>query len=64
MSEHTSLSAALRRAMFEEIERGAVYNLLRSHAGVLGDAVTQFNNELEFSGIGYLALTANLKYYF
>ena len=64
LSEQTSLSAGLRWARFEDIEHEAVYNLLRSHAGVLADGVTPFNNELEFSGIGYLALTGSLKYYF
>ena len=33
------------------------YNVVRSHAGVLADGVTPFNNELEFSGIGSQALT-------
>ena len=32
--------------------------------GVLADGVTPFNNELGFSGIGYQALTVNLKYHF
>ena len=64
LSEHTSLGVALRWARFDDIDHEAVYNVLRSHAGVLADGVTPFTNELEFSGIGYRALTASLKYYF
>ena len=41
-----------------------MYNVVRSHAGVLADGVTPFNNELEFSGIGSQALTVSLKYHF
>ena len=64
LSEHTSLGVALRWAQFGEVEHEAVYGVVRSHAGVLADGVTPFNNELTFSGIGYQALTVNLKYHF
>ena len=64
LSDRTSLGVALRRVRFDNIEHEAVYDLLRSHAGVLADGVTPFNNEMEFSGIGYQALTVSLKYHF
>ena len=64
LSEHTSLGVALRWARFDDVDHQAVYNVVRSHAGVLADGVTPFNNELEFSGSGYRALTVNLKYRF
>ena len=64
LSERTALGAALRWTRFDEIDHEAVYNVVRSHAGVLADGVTPFNNELEFSGIGSQALTVSLKYHF
>ena len=64
LSKRTSLGVAVRWARFDDVHHEAVYNVLRSHAGVLADGVTPFNNELEFSGIGYQVLTVNLKYHF
>ena len=64
LTERTSVGVALRWARFDDIDHEAVYNIVRSHAGVLADGVTPFNNELEFSGIGYRTLTVNLKYHF
>ena len=64
LSERTALGAALRWTRFDDIDHEAVYNVVRSHAGVLADGVTPFNNELEFSGIGSQALTVSLKYHF
>ena len=64
LSDSTSLGGALRWTRFDEIDHEAVYNVVRSHAGVLADGVTPFNNELELSGIGYQALTVSLKYHF
>ena len=64
LTEHTTVGVALRWARFDDIDHEAVYNIVRSHAGVMADGVTPFNNELEFSGIGYRTLTANLKYHF
>ena len=64
LNAYTSLGVALRWARFDDIDHEAVYDVVRSHAGVLADGVTPFNNELTFSGIGYQALTVNLKYHF
>ena len=64
MTERTSLGVALRWARFDDVDHEAPYNLVRSHAGVLADGVTPFNNELEFSGIGYRTLSIGLKYRF
>ena len=64
LGEHTSVGVALRWARFDDVDHEAVHNLLRSHAGVLADGVTPFNNELAFSGIGHRALTISLKYHF
>ena len=57
LSERTALGAALRWTRFDDIDHEAVYHVVRSHAGVLADGVTPFNNELEFSGIGSQALS-------
>lgn len=64
LSRSLSVGALLRWARFDDIGHEAVYDVLRDHAGVLADGVTPFNNELTFSGIGYQALTVNLKYRF
>ena len=64
LSEGMSLGFTFRWAKFDDIDHEAVYDILRSHAGVLADGVTPFNNELVFSGIGYEALTVSLKYHF
>ncbi len=64
LSGRTSVGVALRWTRFDDIEHEAVHNVLRSHAGVLADGVTPFDNELGFSGIGYQGLTVNLKYHF
>ena len=64
LSEHTSLGVGLRWTRFDDIEHDALYNTVRSHAPVQADGVTPWNNELEFSGIGYQALTVSLKYHF
>jgi len=62
LSERMSVGAAFRWARFGDVKHEAVYDVLRSHAGVLADGVTPFNNALKFSGIGYRALTVSLKY--
>lgn len=64
LSEHTSLGVTLRWARFGDVEHDALHNIVRSHAPVLADGVTPWNNELAFSGIGYRGLTVNLKYHF
>lgn len=64
LSERTSLGFAVRKVRFDDIDHEAVATLVRSHAGVLADGVTPFKQELEFSGIGYEALTVSLKYHF
>ncbi len=64
LSEHTSLGVALRWARFDDVEHEALYDTVRSHAPVLADGVTPWNNELTFSGGGYQGLTVNLKYHF
>ena len=64
LGERTTVGFAIRWARFGDIDHEAVYDVVRSHAGVLADGVTPFNNELEFSGIGYRALTVSLKYHF
>ncbi len=64
LSESMTLGFTVRRAEFDDIGHEAVYDLVRSHAGVLADGVTPFNLEYDFSGIGYQALTISLKYHF
>ena len=60
---HSVLKDAFGK-LFVSVCRLTLYNVVRSHAGVLADGVTPFNNELEFSGIGSQALTVSLKYHF
>lgn len=64
LSERMTVGFTVRRAEFDDVGHEAVYDIVRSHAGVLADGVTPFNNEMEFSGIGYQALTISLKYHF
>ena len=64
LSERMTLGFTVRRAEFDDVEHEAVYDIVRSHAGVLADGVTPFNNEMEFSDIGYQAFTISLKYHF
>ena len=64
LSDHTSLGVALRWARFDDVDHEGVYNIVRSHAPVRADGVTPWNYEVEFSGLGYQALTVNLKYHF
>ena len=59
-----ALVAALRWARFEGFEDEATWDLVRSHAPVQADGVTPFDADLEFTGIGYQAVTVNLKYRF
>lgn len=64
LSERTSLGAAFRWARFDDIDHDTTWNLIRSHAPVQADGVTPFGADLEFAGIGYQAVTVNLKYRF
>lgn len=64
LGESTSLGAAFRWAGFSDVEHSAPYNILRSHAGIQADGKTPTKNDMTFEGIGYMALTINLKYYF
>ena len=64
LSEHASLGVMLRWTRFDDVDHEAVHSIIRSHAPVRADGVTPFSNELEFSGVGYQALTVNIKYHF
>ena len=59
-----ALVATLRWARFEGFEDEATWDLVRSHAPVIADGVTPFDADLEFTSIGYQAVTVNLKYRF
>ncbi len=64
LSERMSLGFTVRWARFDDIDHKSGYDIVRSHAGVLADGVTPFDMDLEYSGIGYEALTVSLKYHF
>ena len=55
------VGVALRWARFDDVEDGATWNLIRSHAPVQADGVTPFDASLEFAGLGYQAVTVNMK---
>lgn len=64
LSERTSVGVAYRWARFDDVDDDATWNVVRSHAPVQADGVTPFTADLEFAGIGYQAVTVNLKYRF
>ena len=64
LSERTSVGVALRWARFGDVDDVATWNLIRSHAPVQADGVTPFDASLEFAGLGYQAVTVNMKYRF
>ncbi len=64
LSERTSVGVAYRWARFEDLDDDATWNTIRSHAPVQADGVTPFDADLAFAGIGYQAVTLNLKYRF
>ena len=64
LSERTSVGVALRWARFDDVDDVATWNLIRSHAPVQADGVTPFDASLEFAGLGYQAVTVNMKYRF
>ena len=64
LSQRTSVGAAFRLARFDDIDHDATWNLIRSHAPVQADGVMPAARDLEFAGIGYQAVTVNLKYRF
>lgn len=64
LTEYTSIGVAYRWARFDDVDDDATWNTVRSHAPTQADGVTPFNTDLEFAGIGYQAVTVNLKYRF
>lgn len=64
LSERTSVGVAYRWARFDDVDGEATLSTVRSHAPVHADGVTPFEQDLEFTGIGYQAVTVNLKYRF
>ena len=64
LSPRTSIGMTARWARFGDMTHDTTWNLIRSHAPVQADGVTPFDANLEFRGIGYQAVTVNLKYHF
>lgn len=64
LNASTTLGIVFRYAGFGDIEHNAPYIISRGHPGILADGVTPSSNDITFSGIGYMALTLNLKYHF
>ena len=64
LTERTSVGVAYRWARFDDINDDAAWNIIRGHAPVEADGVTLRDANLEFAGIGYQAITLNLKHRF
>lgn len=64
LNERTSVGVTFRWALFEDVEDSSVWNIVRSHEPVQADGVTPFVSDLKFAGVGYQAMTVNLKYWF
>ena len=64
LSERASAGVRLRWARFGDLRENTTWNLVRSHAPVQSDGITPFGASLEFGGIGYQAVTVDLKYRF
>ena len=61
---HSSPTGARAQDLSRQPARPDLWGARVSNDPGLPDRVTPFNNELEFSGIGYQALTVSLKYHF
>ena len=64
LSERASAGVRLRWARFGDLRENTTWNLVRSHAPVQSDGITPFGASLEFGGIGFQAVTVDLKYRF
>ena len=54
----------MRQARFDDAQHDTTWNLIRSHAPVQADGGIPFDAAIEFSGIGYQAVTVSLKHQF
>ncbi|MDE2752086.1 MAG: outer membrane beta-barrel protein [Gemmatimonadota bacterium] len=64
LTERASAGVRVRWARFGDLTENTTWNLVRSHAPVQSDGITPFGASLEFGGIGYQAVTVDLKYRF
>ena len=64
LTERASAGMRVRWARFGDLAENTTWALIRSHAPVQSDGTTPFGASLEFGGIGYQAVTVDLKYRF
>lgn len=64
LTERASAGMRVRWARFGDLTENTTWALVRSHAPVQSDGITPFGASLEFGGIGYQAVTVDLKYRF
>ena len=62
--DRTSFTIKARWTRFADLAGSAVWTLIRSHVPVQADGTTPFTSDLEFDGIGYVGVTAGLRYRF
>ena len=64
LGERTSFTIKARWTRFADLSGSAVWKMIRSHAPVQADGTTPFTGDLEFDGIGYVGVSAGLRYRF
>ncbi len=62
LTEKTALGLKGRWVFNPDVQVDAEWASIRSHAGVHADGVTPFVTELDFTDLGYWAITLNMKY--
>ena len=64
LGDRTSFTIKARWARFADLTGSAVWTLIRSHEPVQADGTTPFGSDLEFDGLGYVGVSAGLRYRF
>lgn len=64
LGDRTSFTIKARWTRFADLTGSAVWKTIRSHAPVQADGTTPFGSGLEFDGIGYVGVSAGLRYRF
>ena len=64
LGDRTSFTIKARWTQFADLTGSAVWKTIRSHEPVQADGTTPFGSDLEFDGIGYVGVSAGLRYRF
>ena len=64
LGDRTSFTIKARWTRFADLTGSAGWTLIRSHVPVQADGTTPFTSDLEFGGIGYVGVSAGLRYRF